>query len=145
MIALQEIGKRWVDAFNKKDMNALMALYTEDCVNAQPHLMAPLKGKRAVQEDLENFLKAFPDGRMTATTMSAAGDTLAMEWTFTGTQTAPLVGGPTGPIPATNKPVTIKGAEFTRHNGQGLIVDERGYFDLMSFMMQLGLMPQPQA
>jgi len=41
--------------------------------------------------------------------------------------------------------VMLKGAEFTRHDAQGLIVDERGYFDLMSFMMQLGLVPQPQA
>ena len=145
MVALEDVGKRWVDAFNNKDIHALMALYADDSVNAQPHLMAPLKGKHAIQEDLEHFLKAFPDGRMEATTVAAKGDTLAMEWTFSGTHKAALVGGPTGPIPATNKKVMLKGAEFTRHDAQGLIVDERGYFDLMSFMMQLGLVPQPQA
>lgn len=141
-MVLEEIGKRWTDLFNKKDISGLMTLYAEECVNAQPHLPTPLKGKHAVQEDLDNFLKAFPDGHMGVTKMVEKGDTLAMEWTFSGTQRAPLV-GPAGTIPATNKKVSIKGAEFLRHNAQGLIVDERGYFDLVAFMTQLGVMPPP--
>jgi len=139
----QEAGKAWVDAFNKKDLKALMALYDENCVNAQPHLPQPLKGKKATEEDLGGFLKAFPDAQMKATTLVGSAETLAMEWTFTGTQTGPLV-GPMGTIPPSQKRVTLYGAEFTRHNAQGLIVDERGYFDLASFMMQLGVMQPPQ-
>ena len=46
-------------------------------------------------------------------------------------------------IPPTGKRIAISGAEFTKHNAQGLIVDERGYFDMASFMTQLGLMPAP--
>jgi steroid delta-isomerase-like uncharacterized protein len=142
MATLEEIGKQWVDAFNKKDLKALMALYAEGCVNAQPHLPAPIKGKKAVEEDLGGFFKAFPDGRLTATQTFAKGNLLAMEWVFTGTQTGPLA-GPTGTIPPSNKKVNINGAEFTTHDTQGLIVDERGYFDLVSFMTQLGVMPPP--
>jgi hypothetical protein len=37
----------------------------------------------------------------------------------------------------------MKGAEFTRHNAKGLIVDERGYFDVAGFMMQLGIGAPP--
>jgi len=80
---------------------------------------------------------------MTATSVVVSGNTVAMEWTMSGTHTGPLV-GPMGTIPASNKRVTVKGAEFTRHDAQGLIVDERGYFDMASFMMQLGLMQPPQ-
>jgi steroid delta-isomerase-like uncharacterized protein len=145
MAASENLGKRWTEAFNKRDVQGLMALYSDDCVNAQPYLMTPLKGKPAVREDFENFFKAFPDGQFQADTMTAQGDTLAIEWSFGGTHKGPLVGGPSGPIPATNKKVTVKGAEFVRYNAQGLIVDERGYFDLMGFMMQLGVLPQPQA
>jgi len=39
--------------------------------------------------------------------------------------------------------VSLTGAEFLRVDSQGLIVDDRGYFDLMSFMTQLGVVPQP--
>jgi predicted ester cyclase len=75
--------------------------------------------------------------------MFASGDTLAMEWTYTGTQTGALA-GPGGTIPPSGRHVTIKGAEFITVNAQGLIVDERGYFDLVSFLTQLGVMPAPQ-
>jgi steroid delta-isomerase-like uncharacterized protein len=121
-----------------------MSLYAENCVNAQPHLPQPIKGKKATEEDLGGFLKAFPDGRIVANQTLVSGDTVAMEWTFTGTQTGTME-GPTGTIPASGKRVTLKGAEFLRVDSQGLIVDERGYFDLVSFMTQIGAMPQPQA
>jgi steroid delta-isomerase-like uncharacterized protein len=144
MTNLEQTGRRWAELFGTKDLHALMALYSENCVNAQPHLPQPIKGKKATEEDFNGFFTAFPDGQLTATKIVAAGDTLAMEWTYTGTQNGPLV-GPAGTIPASGKRVTIKGAEFIRVDSQGLIVDERGYFDLVSFMTQLGAMPQPQA
>ncbi len=142
MTPLTDLARRWIDLFEKKDMHGLMAMYSEHCVNAQPHLPQPIKGKKATEEDLGAFFKAFPDGRFSASHTLAAGDTVAMEWTFTGTQTGALV-GPGGIIPPSGKRVTLKGAEFIRVDGQGLIVDERGYFDLVSFMTQIGAMPQP--
>jgi steroid delta-isomerase-like uncharacterized protein len=142
MTKLNDLGARWIDLFNKKDMHGLMAMYAEHCVNAQPHLPQPIKGKKATEEDLAAFFRAFPDGRFTSSHTVSDGDTLAMEWTFAGTQTGALV-GPGGTIPPSGKRVTIKGAEFIRVDAQSLIVDERGYFDLVSFMTQLGAMPQP--
>lgn len=46
MANLEDVGRKWVDAFNKKDLKALMALYGEQAVNAQPHLPAPIRGSR---------------------------------------------------------------------------------------------------
>jgi len=80
--------------------------------------------------------------QMKALVTVVSGDTAAMEWTVTGTQTGALVGR-MATIPPTGKRIAISGAEFTKHNAQGLIVDERGYFDMASFMTQLGLMPAP--
>jgi steroid delta-isomerase-like uncharacterized protein len=142
MTNLEQTAKRWVELFDKKDVRGLMTLYSENCINAQPHLPQPIKGRKATEEDLGGFLKAFPDGRLVANQTLVSGDTIAMEWTFTGSQTGPLA-GPTGTIPPSGKRVTLKGAEFIRVDAQGLIVDERGYFDLVSFMTQIGAMPQP--
>jgi steroid delta-isomerase-like uncharacterized protein len=140
----EQTAKRWVELFDKKDLRGLMTLYSENCVNAQPHLPQPIKGKKATEEDLGGFLKAFPDARFVANQTVVSGDTIAMEWTFTGSQTGPLA-GPAGTIQPSGKRVTLKGAEFFRLDAQGLIVDERGYFDLVSFLTQIGAMPQPQA
>ena len=142
MAALETIAARWIEAFNRKDLPGLMALYAEECTNVQPHTPAPVTGKRAVEQELGGFLRAFPDGHMEAPTVVVQGDTVAMEWTFTGTHGGPLV-GPGGTMPPTGRTVRITGAEFTRHDAAGLIVDERGYFDLVSFMTQLGAMPAP--
>jgi steroid delta-isomerase-like uncharacterized protein len=144
MTNLEQLGKRWTELFDKKDLRGLMALYAENCVNAQPHLPQPIKGKKATEEDLNGFFKAFPDGKFVTTHTLTSGDTLAMEWTYTGTQTGALV-GPAGTIPPSGKHVTIRGAEFIKVDSQGLIVDERGYFDLVNFLTQLGAMPMPQA
>jgi len=135
-------AEKWIDAFNKKQLDKLMALYAKNCKNAQPHLPAPLKGVAATEKDLGGFLRAFPNGKMKATVVIVKGDTVAMEWTFTGTHTGPLE-GPNGTLPPTGKKVTVKGAEFTRHDANGLIVDERGYFDLANFMAQLGIGAPP--
>jgi steroid delta-isomerase-like uncharacterized protein len=143
-MTLEQVAKQWVEKFNAHDMKGLMTLYTDDAVNAQPHLPAPIKGKHAIEEDLGGFMKAFPDIRITADHVSVSGNVVAMEWTVTGTHTGPLA-GPTGTISPTNRKLKIRGAEFTTHNAQGLIVDERGYFDLVSFMTQLGAMPSPTA
>jgi steroid delta-isomerase-like uncharacterized protein len=144
MAALETIATRWIEAFNRKDLPGLMALYAEQCTNAQPHLPTPVVGKQAVAEDLGGFFSAFPDGHMDAPTVLVQGDTVAMEWNFTGTHQGPLV-GPGGTIPPTGRTLRITGAEFTRHDAEGLIVDERGYFDLVSFMTQLGALPAPTA
>src|SRR5262245_23223504 len=136
------MGRRWLDAFNKKDIKALMALYADNAVNAQPHLPVPISGKAAIEEDFSGFMKAFPDGRMTFDVIAIGGNNVAMEWSFTGTQTGALE-GPGGTIPPSGKKVTVKGAEVTTHDAQGLIVNEGGYFDLVSFMTQLGVMPPP--
>ncbi len=142
MASLEEVGKRWIQAFNARDLKGLMALYAENCVNTQPHHIAPQRGRKAVEDDLGAFMNAFPDGRMDARVFVADGDMLAMEWTFTGTHRGPLI-GPAGVIRPTNRSIKINGAEFTRVDASGLIVDERGYFDHLTFMMQLGLAMGP--
>src|SRR5438093_11046656 len=122
----EQAAKQWVEHFNAHDMKSLMTLYTDNAVNAQPHLPTAIKGKHAIEEDLGGFLKAFPDAKLQATHIGVSGNVAAMEWVFTGTQSGPLV-GPMGTIPPSNRKVRITGAEFTTHDAQGLIVDERGY------------------
>ena len=84
----EQTAKRWVELFDKKDLRGLMTLYSENCVNAQPHLPQPIKGKKAIEEDLGGFLKAFPDARFVANQTVISGDTIAMEWTFTAVKRA---------------------------------------------------------
>jgi hypothetical protein len=47
-----------------------------------------------------------------------------------------------GTIPATNMQMDLPFAVFVRIGADGLITEERRYFDLAGMLGQLGLMPQ---
>jgi hypothetical protein len=53
-----------------------------------------------------------------------------------GTHKGPLTGS-TGPIPATNRTMVMPVATFARLDEQGLVIEERRYYDLARVMMQL--------
>lgn len=57
--AIQEIENQWADALNKKDIDALMALYADDAASLQDG--APtLRGKAAIQAQQEKDFAAPP-------------------------------------------------------------------------------------
>ena len=70
-----------------------------------------------------------------------SGDALAGEVRMTGTHTAPMV-TPNGPIPATGKTITLEVCDFARF-ANGKVVSFHSYFDQLSIMAQLGLLPAP--
>jgi hypothetical protein len=108
-------------------------------------LPQPIKGKKATEEDLGGFLKAVSGrsfrgqsdggvGRHDCDGMDVHRQSKRARWPV-----------PPGRFNRAASVFTLKGAEFFRVDAEGLIVDERGYFDLVSFLTQIGAMPQPQA
>lgn len=56
---IQNVENQWSDALNKKDLDALMALYADDAISMQDG--APtLKGKAAIQEQMAKDFAAPP-------------------------------------------------------------------------------------
>lgn len=56
----REVVEKWVEAFNRSDVGALVDLYTEDAVNHQV-AEAPVEGTEAIRE---MFDRAFATARM---------------------------------------------------------------------------------
>jgi predicted ester cyclase len=84
----------------------------------------------------------FPDGKVTVHAMVAEGNTLAAEYTFTGTNTGPLT-LPTGQtLPATKKKVSLRGVYVVTLEGDK-VKSDHSYWDLAEGLAQLGLMPTP--
>ena len=77
-----------------------------------------------------------PDVTGTVDSAVATGDTVVLEVTWRGTQTGPMP-GPQGPIAPTGKQQTTRsGWVLDFHGGQ--VKRSRHYFDMLSFMQQLG-------
>ena len=105
----------WVDAFNRKDVEALAAMYAEDAVNHQV-AEAPVEGRGAIRA---MFAAGFAAAEMVCIVenLFEDGEWAILEW---------------------RDPLGLRGCGFF-HVVEGRIAFQRGYWDKLSFLRQHGL------
>lgn len=101
--------------------------------------MAKTKGIPEVRQYLTAWWTAFPNAESKVGNFVESGDQAVGEMLYTGTHTGPLA-GPQGEIPPTGKSVELRGAAWITIR-DGKVARFNGYYDTMSMMVQLGLMP----
>ncbi len=84
------------------------------------------------------MLKTFPDLSATLRSIVESGNRAAVEATYRGTNDGPLA-MPGGELPPTGRDVSIELCEVFEVGDDGLIVHDRSYFDVASFLQQLGI------
>lgn len=128
----REVVEAWSAAFNRQDADALAALYAADAVNWQV-AEEPLAGRGAIQESFRSLFRAFPDIGFKRVNLVAEGEWAALEWDGWGTQRGEFAGHP-----ASGRSFRLRGCGFFQVR-DGLIVQQRGYWDRISWVSQLGL------
>ena len=139
MADAQEVGARFIDAFNAHDEARIRELNAENAVFEAPGDVH-LEGRDATTAYAMEWVNAFPDARITVHNEVATGDWVVQEFTFEGTHTAPMQ-SPLGEIPPTNRSLKGRGVQIFKVEGD-TVVDTRLYFDQVQVMTQLGLMPE---
>ena len=135
-----QLAKEGVEAFNRADWNRSREIATPDTVYNELGTGCRVQGIDAFLELSKGWRSAFPDATGTVTSELESGDTAVIEVIWTGTQKGELI-TPTGDkIPATGKKVSVPAVQIVRVSG-GKIAETKHYFDLMTMMAQLGLMP----
>jgi steroid delta-isomerase-like uncharacterized protein len=135
----RELLERYVELYNAGDLDACMKLYAEDAVQRMHDGI--FEGLDAIRDRLARDLDAFPDAKYVVESFVEDGDTFADEWTFTGTNTGPFQLPDGSEVPATGKPVEIKGMELVEVRDGEIVVDNL-YYDFMAAVFQLGLVPE---
>ena len=126
-------------AINAHDATAFASFYAEDAVVVDPQYPEPLRGRAAIEQDAEVFLRALPDIEFSYTNTLVDDRLVAGEGTIVGTNTGPLQ-LPTGETnPATGRRLEFPMAFFSRFDESGKIVEERRYYDVTTQQTQLGL------
>lgn len=78
--------ERFGDAWNRHDVDAIMACMADDCVYlasfGPDEDGMPFVGRESVRDGVAAFLAKFPNARYEDTRMFVAGDRAATEWTF---------------------------------------------------------------
>jgi steroid delta-isomerase-like uncharacterized protein len=129
-----------VDAFNADDWVAYEATLTADSVYDEVGTSRRIQGVAAIIPSMQAWKQAFPDVKGTVDHAFADGNTVVLELTWKGTHSGPLP-GPSGAIPATGRQQTTRTSWVMTFEGDK-ITDSRHYFDMLSMMQQLGVIPR---
>jgi steroid delta-isomerase-like uncharacterized protein len=135
----REVVQRFVDAFNRGDMDAAAECFAEDaCNHGRP------VGREGVRRVLKDIQATFPDIRLDMVHMLADGDWIVERGTFSGAHGGvgklPVNGGLLVGVPPTNKTFRVQHIHMYRI-GNGKIVDHYANRDDVGMMQQLGLLP----
>jgi len=85
------------------------------------------------------MFEAVPDFHAEITHLVASGDRVAIRTLYTGTDQGGFMPG----MPAIGKSFETTGIDILRVDDTGKCAEHWGQFDLMTVMMQLGLVPAP--
>jgi len=127
-----------IDAFNRKDEQAFVAALASNAKLVDVPTGEVKVGKEGGKENYRRWATAFPDGKVTVENILVSGDTAVVQFIGEGTQRGPL-----GPFPATNKRARTRFVDVIKFDTQGKIVEDNEYYDQLSLLQQLGLVPQP--
>lgn len=133
-------GRGFIDAFNAADWVAFASSLAANAVYDEVGTSRRIEGVAAVVACLQDWKQAMPDVEGTVDHAFSDGTTVLFELTWRGTHTGPLL-GPSGAIPPTGKAQTTRSTWVLSFDG-GKITESRHYFDMLSMMQQLGLLPR---
>jgi steroid delta-isomerase-like uncharacterized protein len=129
------VRRRYHDAWNSGDIDALDGIMTPDVVNHSP-LPGQPDGVEGFKQALGWMRSGVPDLAITIDATVADGEMVATRWTGSGTHTGVLMG-----IPATGKSVTVSGIDICRVS-DGRIVEYWQELGMLSMLQQVGAIPQ---
>jgi predicted ester cyclase len=132
LIARWVIEEPWKENWHVIDRHVSPTYVGHDLAEAES-----LPGPAALRANLERYVQAFPDGRVTVEDQIAEGDTVTSRWTLRGTQTGELAG-----IAPTGKQVTVSGMTISRIDGD-LVAEEWMSWDRLGMLIQLGAVSEP--
>jgi len=128
-------------AFNRRDFEAMTSHYAEDIRwtdHAQGRTFATPQEFR--DDFLPGWVQAASDIQITDPHYLDAGQSAVCMFTVVGTHDGPL-----GPFPATGRRFALPLCELWHFDPSGRVVGGDLYYDQVSLLTQLGLMPQPSS
>lgn len=135
------IARGIVDAFNRGDWERLKAQVHPDLVYEETGTGRRIQGADAYVQLCMGWKETFADveGRVRST--AASDNTVALELTWEGTHTGPLV-GPGGTLPPTGRRAPVPATMWFIVE-RDRVREIHHHLDLMTLLQELGALPAP--
>jgi steroid delta-isomerase-like uncharacterized protein len=133
---LEKVIAAYGEAWNSHNVEAILAMHTEDSVFENHTSGGVGVGKDAIREVLKGVFTAFPDIRFDARRTYVRDGVVTQEWTATGTLAIPFTKGTTIVQP-TGKKVSWNGVDVIPFTGN-LVARKDVYVDSVGFLRALG-------
>jgi steroid delta-isomerase-like uncharacterized protein len=132
---LKTLERMGEEVVGSKDLSVFDELWAEGLVDHDP---APGQGqgRDGLKDFWSQFLTAFPDLQIEVAETVSEGDKLALVYTITGTHRGPFLG-----VDATERRITARGLQVSRHQDDGKIVERWGQSDVHGILQQIGAAP----
>jgi predicted ester cyclase len=137
----KELMQTLDDSWNSQDMETFGKRHKQDVVVRWPAKGATNGIHDHTAEALE-FFKTFPDQHIDNRpykVLIASGDWTCSIARFTGTMKGPMKGPDGKEIPPTGKKFEVDFCTVARWDSNGQIIEENLFYDLVTFMKQIGL------
>jgi hypothetical protein len=129
------------EAFNRRDFDAMTTQYADSIAWTDRARGLTFRTPQEFRDDfLAAWVRASSDIRITDPRYLDAGQTMVCCFTVVGTHDGPL-----GPFPATGMGFALPLCELWHFDTSGRVVGGDLYYDQVSLLTQLGLLPQPSA
>lgn len=129
------------DAWNAQDLATFSKRHRDGVVVRWPG-KPPTHGVHDHETEARDFFRTFPDQHLVNRpyrVFFASGDWTCSIARFTGTMTGPMQGPDGKDIPPTGKSFDVEFCTIARWDDKGQIVEENLFYDLVTFMKQIGL------
>jgi steroid delta-isomerase-like uncharacterized protein len=140
MSELAKMVRTHYDGVESGDLDLATSVFDQDVESVTPN--GPMHGLAEFRAFGEVFKKAVPDARLEIVRCYETEHTIIVEGMYTGTQTGPLE-SPSGTIPASGRSFSFPYVDVLTER-DGKFISHRIYWDNVSFLTQLGLMPAPE-
>ncbi len=131
----REAVGRLRDAYNSHDLDAIGRSFGERSVLVSPDGIA--EGGEEIASLYGQFIEAFPDTKVTIQSVVMFRDTVAAEYTISGTHKGQFLVPGGGVCEPTGRPITVRACSFSTVEDD-LIVSHRVYYDQLELGTQIG-------
>ena len=126
------------EAFNRRDFDAMVTEYAERISWIDQARGVTFRTPQEFKDDfLGGWIQASSDCQVTDARYTDAGEMVVARFTGRGTNDGPL-----GPFPATGKEWMLPICEMWRFDADDRVVGGEIYYDQVSLLTQLGLLPE---